>query len=211
MNKTEVNEQARESLQERKRRATRDAILEAMASVAREQGVSGFSVQDVANRAGVSHRTVYRAFDSRDALLEAAHEWVEEWIAEQGLRDPQTLADLAEAAERSFEVFERQADLIAAGTILLMGQPKQPSARERRSARMLALFEQELPALSEDERLQGYAAVRHLFSSITWTVMTRENGLTTPQAGASVRWAIQTLVDDLKRRNQEASNAKQGA
>src|SRR5262245_62572672 len=144
MNKTAGNEQARESLQDRKRRVTRDTILEALASVTREQGVSGFSVQAVADRAGVSHRTVYRAFDNRDSLLEAAHEWVEEWIAEQGLRDPQTLSDLPEAAERSFEVFERQSDLIAAGTILLLGQPKQPSSRERRSARMLSLFEREL-------------------------------------------------------------------
>lgn len=50
---------------------TRRAILDALAEVIVEKGGFGFSVQQVADRAGVTHRTVYNHFPSREALNDA--------------------------------------------------------------------------------------------------------------------------------------------
>ena len=60
---------------------TRRAILDALAAVIAETGGLGFSVQQVAERAGVTHRTVHNHFPTRDALNDALAEHVEDAMA----------------------------------------------------------------------------------------------------------------------------------
>src|SRR5512134_1076600 len=64
------------------RQRTRRAILEAMVDVIMESDGIGFSVQAVADRAGVTHRTVYNHFPTREALNDAFAEHVEQALAE---------------------------------------------------------------------------------------------------------------------------------
>ena len=56
---------------QRQRDRTRDKILDALADVIAESGGVGFSIQQVADRAGVTHRTVYNHFPSKEELFEA--------------------------------------------------------------------------------------------------------------------------------------------
>ena len=48
------------------------AIAEAVLDVLADSGIAGFSVEAVAQRAGVGKATIYRRFDGRDELLAAA-------------------------------------------------------------------------------------------------------------------------------------------
>src|SRR5687768_8115852 len=57
--------------------ATRAKILDALVRVVIDDGVHAFSVASVAERAGISHRTVYRHFASREELLEALSEAID--------------------------------------------------------------------------------------------------------------------------------------
>ena len=56
---------------------TREAILEALVRVVLDDGIHAFSVANVAARAGVSHRTVYRHFPTKEALLDALSDHVD--------------------------------------------------------------------------------------------------------------------------------------
>ena len=49
--------------------ATRDRIIDATVALLQDNDVSSFSMQDVADRAGVAVRTVYRAFPTKDDLV----------------------------------------------------------------------------------------------------------------------------------------------
>src|SRR6266702_4703733 len=51
---------------------TRKAIVEAAVDLLMERKSDGFSVQEVADRAGVTHRTVYRHFPPRQTLMATA-------------------------------------------------------------------------------------------------------------------------------------------
>jgi AcrR family transcriptional regulator len=53
------------------RAGTRDRILDAAFQAVASFGLSRFTTLDVARRAGVSRQTVYRYFDSKDALVQA--------------------------------------------------------------------------------------------------------------------------------------------
>ncbi|MDA8043880.1 MAG: TetR/AcrR family transcriptional regulator [Actinomycetota bacterium] len=50
----------------------RDALLDATGALLAEQGVGGWSVEDVAGRAGVGRATVYRRFAGREELVTEA-------------------------------------------------------------------------------------------------------------------------------------------
>src|SRR5574341_153497 len=62
------------------RQRTRRAILEAMVDVIMATHGIGFSVQAVADRAGVTHRTIYNYFPTRDALCDAFSDYVDELL-----------------------------------------------------------------------------------------------------------------------------------
>ncbi|MGH3667927.1 MAG: TetR/AcrR family transcriptional regulator, partial [Acidimicrobiia bacterium] len=52
--------------------ATREVILDAAAELLRARAGADFSIQEVADRAGVTHRTVYRYFPGRHILMSEA-------------------------------------------------------------------------------------------------------------------------------------------
>src|SRR6266508_2167585 len=103
----------RHSLADRKRRVTRDAVVDAAIEAIREQGID-FSVQDAADRAGVTHRTVYRYFSSRQALIDAVAERYEAWLGEQGVTEAESVEELLANMESLFRLFDQRPDLLRA-------------------------------------------------------------------------------------------------
>src|SRR5689334_9197850 len=72
------------NLRKRQQAETRRAILSAVGQVLVADGVLGFSMQKVADEAGVTHRTVYNYFPTRESLNDAFAEYVEEEMAKLG-------------------------------------------------------------------------------------------------------------------------------
>jgi AcrR family transcriptional regulator len=56
---------------EARRRSGRDVIVAAAWALAREEGLAGWSLRDLARRAGISTPTVYAYFDSKNAIYDA--------------------------------------------------------------------------------------------------------------------------------------------
>ncbi|MEN6348914.1 MAG: TetR/AcrR family transcriptional regulator [Syntrophomonas sp.] len=50
----------------------KDRIINACRELAKSRGLAGFTVDELANRAGVSKRTVYRYYRSKEEIIEAA-------------------------------------------------------------------------------------------------------------------------------------------
>src|SRR6478752_6946561 len=60
------------SLRERRRQETAEQILDAVLNLMADAGIDGLTMEAVAERVGVSLRTVYRYFPDRTSLLTAA-------------------------------------------------------------------------------------------------------------------------------------------
>jgi AcrR family transcriptional regulator len=54
-----------------KRRAAREAIVDAAWQLVQDEGLAGLALRDLAKRAGISTPTVYAYFDSKDAIYDA--------------------------------------------------------------------------------------------------------------------------------------------
>ncbi len=66
-----INEAEISGWRQARRRSARDAIVEAAWALAREEGLAGLSLRELARQAGISPPTVYAYFDSKNAIYDA--------------------------------------------------------------------------------------------------------------------------------------------
>jgi AcrR family transcriptional regulator len=179
-----------------RRERTRHAILDALAAVITETGGLGFSVQQVAARAGVTHRTVYNHFPTRDALNDALAEHVEDVMARGGYREPSltSSAALAPAIADVYAAFQAY-EAPARAYVMLMLASRQPAgvSRRRTSAFEALIARDTAPPAPLTARCLT-AAVRMFLSSTGWHLLTEQMGLSPAEAAATATWATQTLL-----------------
>lgn len=174
-------------------------MLEALADEVSAVGSLDFSIGDVAERAGVSPRTVYNYFPSRQGLVDAFADWSDRVIREQGgAIVPTSLDDLGETIVINFGIFEDNAGLAEVLARIGISEPT-TAAQERRTAAFVDAVADGHPELDEEQQRIIAALLRQLASVRTWYSMTREQGLTSQQAAQACAWAIEQLDSALAR------------
>ncbi|WP_307873625.1 MULTISPECIES: TetR/AcrR family transcriptional regulator [unclassified Frankia] len=157
----------------------------------------GLTFRAVADRAGVSERTVYRHFATERELHDAVMRRLEEeaGLSYDGLR----LDDLPELAGRvldslsSFEVWRGVTEY----------QQRQPFAPEdeRRRGALLAAVTASAPAhWSDEQRLKAAALIDVVWNLPTFERLIAGWKLDTGQASDAVTWAIRLLVEAVRGR-----------
>lgn len=191
-------------LRDRQAAATRTLILEALAEVIATQGTSDFTVEGVAEAAGVATRTVYRHFPNRQALLDGLTEVLDDRFG--GLRAAGDLPGLSDDAEGTTEllslvpaVMRRFDDLEPLSTAMVLTANRgmlRSRHHEQRTQQFRRILAEELERVAPDERDAVFALVRHLLSSQTWFALRKEFGVDGETAGRTVARAITALLDD---------------
>lgn len=185
-----------------RRDQTRRAILDALAAVIAETGGLGFSVQQVAERAGVTHRTVYNHFPTRDAMNDALAEHVEYVLERGGYREPRVptssgaLVPMIADAYAAFQAHEAP----SRAYVMLMLASRRPARvwRRRTSAFEAVIARDTAPPAPLTSRGLT-AAVRMFLSSTGWHLLTEQMGLSPAEAATTATWAAQTLLDAASR------------
>lgn len=189
---------ARVALRDRQVELTRDLILEALAGLIAEGRLAEFSIQDVADSAGVSLRTVYRHFASREALLEGFIPWAEgRFRVAGGMELPTSAEGIAANVKGKFAALEQFAPLLAAVVKLDSATriQREQSARNlvaMRSALAEVTFELD-PKLAE----AVVWTIRMICSTKTWLALYEEGGVDAAHAGSAAAWAVELLVEAL--------------
>jgi AcrR family transcriptional regulator len=180
-----------------RRTQTRHRILEALAQVITETGGVDFSVQQVADRAGVTHRTIYNHFPTRDALRDGFAERVEEQLSETHERpdkDPITAESLPAVASAAYALFEDRSDPIRAYVLCQLATRGSAQVARRRTAAVRKAIEKAGPLHAPVSSTAVAAAVRMFFSATGWHLLTEHYGLTAKEASATAHWAAKTLL-----------------
>lgn len=183
--------------------STRHAILDALAHVIVESTAFGFSVQDVAKRAGVTHRTVYNHFPTREALSEALAQYVEERLASLGPAPDSQLPSIQSFADRVGELYHglaTQEVLVRAYVMLMMANRRPAQLMRRRSRRFEEVVARDVALPAGLSAVEISAVIRMFMSSMGWHTLTEHMGLSTMQAATAAAWATRTLVGALEPR-----------
>lgn len=185
-------------VRDQRRAETGERILRALAETIAEHGVTELGVQEVAERAGVTHRTVYRHFPDRQTLLDALGGWMRDELSrgldEQAVQD---VAGLLEALRWVFAGFDELGDPVVAMARLAVAEGI-PSAQHRDRS---ALFEQILaPSLEGlDDPAAVFSVLRHLMSAVTWWMLRSEFDLDGDRAGRAVATVAQAVITEAER------------
>ena len=187
------------SLREQHAEATRERILSAVAQLLERGEAEELTVPDVAVAAGVSLRTVYRYYPTRERLLEAAGRWIGDELL--GHRYPQTLDEVAELFRVGCRDFDERPGLVRAMALSQLGRSMRAYRRRERLEAIGQALRDEVGNLHESEQQRAEAVLAYLHNMLAYTTLREESGLSGDEIGEALAWAIRTLVDDLRRRN----------
>ncbi len=173
---------------------TRERILEALAA---ELGAGGdeFSVPRVAERAGVSVRTVHHYFPTREAQVAAVAHYVDGVVLadERGPIDAADLPDYVERVYRSALTHEPLTrTLVAPGVAAHVRKLRRKGRLDRIAAAVRDL------GIDEARGRQLAASLKVIASADFALALIDHHGLTHEEAGAAARMTVEALLASVR-------------
>ena len=179
------------SIRDHYKAMTRDRILDAALDLMAE-GDAALTIASVAQQAGITDRTVYRHFATREALLEAVWPRMQARVASKGF--PQTAQDLIQTPLDLFPNFDAHQNLVRTSVYSESGREVRLKSNAERQAAMLACVEDALPHLSATAKRRRAAIVQLIDSAYAWAVMKDFWGFDGVEAGEAAAEAIALLL-----------------
>jgi len=176
------------SLREQHASATRERILAAVAELLEQGAPEELTVPEVAAASGVSLRTIYRYYPTRDELLEAAGRWIGTEVLESPY--PQTLDEVASVIADGCRRFDEHPGLVRALALSDLGRGVRAFRRRERLDAIERALRAEVGGLPEDELRRAQAVLAYLHNMLAYTTLREEGGLTGEEAGEAIAQAI---------------------
>jgi AcrR family transcriptional regulator len=194
------------SLREQHALATRERILGAVADLLERDDAEEVTVPAVAEASGVSLRTIYRYYPTREELLEAAGRWIGDELLKHPY--PRDLDEVANLYQEGALDFDERPGLVRALAFSQLGRHVRGYRRRERLEAIGQALRAELAELSEPELRRAEAVLAYLHNMLAYTTLREENGLSGEEIGQAIGWAIRTLIADLRTRNRNLRRDK---
>lgn len=191
-----MNAPAQPGFHERHRLATREAILDGVERRLSGAGLDELTFADVAQASGVSERTVYRHFPTKDALLEAFWGRIQQTL---GLEtSTRSWADYLSSRREAFAQMDAREPMIRA--VMTSKQARETririnATREVGIRKVVAEAVGDLP----EPRFSELCALAHLLGSApAWQTFKDYWGVEAERTGEVVAWAMKVLAEAAK-------------
>jgi AcrR family transcriptional regulator len=184
------------SLREARAAVVRDRVLAGVADVLAAGDDLTFA--RVAEAADVPERTVYRHFPTRQALLGAVVDWVNDRIG-QDVQRPRTSDEAGELVRRAFPVFDEVAPVVRELLAATEGLPARLADNEQRRRAALDLVRHDLAGVDSTTARRLAAVVQLLTSAAAWQTMRDYWDFDGAEAAEASALAIVLLLSGAKR------------
>lgn len=171
---------------------TRERILDAAVELMAETLSIDVPTVDIAARAGVTERTVYRHFLSREALAEAV--WPRVVARMQAQKTPDTAAELVQLPFNVFPTLDHSEALIRAAVYSDVARQVALQTNPARQASMLNCVDDALPHLDAAARRRRAALVLMASSAYGWAVLKDFGGLDGQEVAQAASEAVAILL-----------------
>lgn len=179
---------------------TRVAIIEAAAEfVVSEQDPAAFTMQAVADRAGVSHRTLYRHFQDRQDLVDATGKFLD---AQFGGEEPTQFDEWLSAIARIVAFGATHRELMRRATALGVVAG---AWRTDRDEHYWQMFRERFPHLDESVARQDFAMFRHVLGAANVVMIGERFALSVDEVAAAMERAVRALVASIDERDAAAA------
>jgi AcrR family transcriptional regulator len=189
------------TLREEQAAQTRARILEATVALLAEGGEGEVAMPEVAARAGVSLRTVYRNFPSRDALLDAVANWITEQFEAQMGAFPTSASEYQATADMLHLVTDIE-PLYRALFASAAGRAAHVRSNTGRTGLIQKAFAAELEGVPPAQR-RRFVAVMYLLQSSNGVLFLKDyTGLEPDDMVKALKWATTVLSEAVADPNQ---------
>lgn len=185
------------TLQDRRAALARDTILEAMVAHLEAGDIDSVGMEDLAREAGVSRRTLYRYFPTRNDLLAAAGDFVRGQVfkIDPGIGDGGIAASFRAGTAR----MEKRPKLARALLRTEGGRAVRGSFRAARMETIRKHVRDSAPGLARRDADRAAAVLTYLCSLQAWVSLQEESGLSPERAQDAVLWAIDVIQKEVHR------------
>jgi AcrR family transcriptional regulator len=153
------------TLTEQQTDLTQRLILDAALQTLQDASVGGLTMRAVAKKAGISERTVFRYFATRDEFLDAV---AAEISSQMQVPHPRSLDELLAMPRTLFTSLEARRDLIRASLHTDVSERiMQTNGRQRWTA-IRKIVDAYAPRAPETQRKIAATNIRYLMSAATW-------------------------------------------
>jgi AcrR family transcriptional regulator len=188
----------RHAWRERNRSAVVDALLDLY-----EEGNVDPGAQEIAERSGVSRRSVFRYFDDMDDLCRVAIERHQERVGHlfeiEGLGEGTLAARIERIVEQRMKLFEAIAPVRRVARLRAPFQPVIAAELARANRELRRQLERhflpDLDAMPSDRRAEALAALDMLCAFESFELLRFVQELSLEQAGSVLRRTIATVFD----------------
>jgi AcrR family transcriptional regulator len=168
-------------------------------------------VQEVADRAGLTHRTVYRYFPTRQELMAATAQYLAPGMAEEPFGEVATVEEWIEAVGPYLARTEANlpivrgvlAAVLASDDLLLFGQ-----GISDRDAHRWEVFRRQFEHLPQSDAHRTFATLRHLLSSTSYVFFRLRFGMSPAEATAAIRSGASQIVEQAGSRDRAANKGE---
>jgi AcrR family transcriptional regulator len=180
-------------LREQQMAQTRELILEAAARLLGEAEAGELTVAAAAERAGVSVRTAYRYFATKEALFDGINEW---FVRRWGIPPlyPDRLDELKAVVTRLYVSFGENEAMIRAALRTPQGVEARARRKQHQVRAITKMLEAEKLGLETAELRRIASSFQILMSSDQFTNLRDVWGFTIEEAIASTCWALDALI-----------------
>lgn len=192
--------------------ATRQAILKAGVELLLDRRDDEFTVQEVADRAGLTHRTVYRYFPTRQELMAATARSLTPDLGDD-FRDVSTIRDWIDAVEPHLARTEANLALVRRLLAAVLASDDLLLVEERtraRDAHRWQVFRAEFPHLTEPDARRTFATLRQLTSSSSYVLFRLRFAMSPAEAVETIRAAALQIVEQAAARDRAAARGGAG-
>ncbi|HVV34805.1 MAG TPA: helix-turn-helix domain-containing protein [Vitreimonas sp.] len=172
---------------------TRTRILEAAIDLLKDEELEALKLADIAAKAGVTERTLYRHFATRDDLLKAMWPRLQARAGSPGF--PKNPADFADQPLWLFPNFDKEGGAVRASLFSRAGRELRRASNNERQKAILANVRAARPELKEGEAKRLAAVVHVIGSAYGWAIMKEAWDLDGEEAGRAAAEATRALLN----------------
>ena len=174
---------------------TREMILAAVGAILAKDSTEAATIGEVARVAGVTMRTVFRHFATREELLSAFWRWQLEQTGGRTILGPESLEGLLERIKEFFASLDAEENLIRAVISSPEGREIRKQANQIRLEKMLDFVKHIVPELSKRERHEIASGIITVSSVLSWLFMRDNCGYDGKRAGEAAALSVQLIIE----------------
>lgn len=171
---------------------TRERILEAAVELLNNEKLDALTNADVARKAGVTERTVYRHFASREELMRDVWAYLQKRVGTGGFI--QTAADLVNMPPNLFAQFDTMPGAVHASAFSPAGLEMRKAVNDERQKAFLKAVKEARPDLKGEALTRMTAVCQLICSAWAWSIMRDFWDLDAAQSGRAAQEALVTLL-----------------